>query len=174
MINTVPCVLCSPGTTTLTGLFITAKLSAATWNAEPLSPQCLFVMYVVVVVRQTKERVLSSASVMLTKEGLNRKGVTARVERGALVIGGEVWTSVWTLLGAQFVHWCFSFFHRVHSWRHLLWCVRRMHTRLKWSDSSRPCSALIRPGVVFFCDRVWTVLERGWRWVLQNGPQSLF
>lgn len=46
------CELCSLETTTLTGLFITAKLGVAVLKAGPLSPQCFFVMYVVV---HTKE-----------------------------------------------------------------------------------------------------------------------
>lgn len=65
------CVLCSLETTTLTGLFITAKLFAdvAVLNAGPLSPQCLFFMYVVIIVQRTKECVLTLACVVHTKEG---------------------------------------------------------------------------------------------------------
>lgn len=53
--------LCSLETTTLTGLFITAKLFAdvAVLNAGPLSTQRLFFMYVVIIVQRTKECVLN-------------------------------------------------------------------------------------------------------------------
>lgn len=63
--------LCSLETTTLTGLFITAKLFAdvAVLSAGPLSPQCLFFMYVVIIVPRAKECALTSACVVHTKEG---------------------------------------------------------------------------------------------------------
>lgn len=66
------CVLCSLETTTSTVLFITAKLCAdvAVLNAGPLSPQCLFFMYVVIIVQRTKECVQTLACVVHTKEGL--------------------------------------------------------------------------------------------------------
>lgn len=71
MINEAQCVLCSLETTTLTGLFITAKLFAdvAVLNAGPLSAQCSFVMYVVIIVQRTKQCALTMPCVVHTKEG---------------------------------------------------------------------------------------------------------